>query len=518
MRKDYISITLIFLSVFIFYYARNGFINISGLLWAEDGTVFLLEVYRDGITSIFNQYAGYSLLYPRLVSLVVYFTDISFAPIIFLVACLIPIFMLITVTYRFVCSLGINYILSSFITITAFCVPLINEIYLNLTNIQWYIFILLFLVIIYEDSRSFLPKYVFYPIFAIFTLTGIFSIYLLCIVVLKIFLDRFKFKLDDIIIYCIVFVSSIVQITTLLLNSRIDSGDSNDLVSCLVFLRRLLTFGSNQFIVYIISLIFFSLLFVWVYKYIYRHRKVEKDIFSSYFIYIVFCISVYLLSLPFSVDISKLGALGGRSRYFFPLYYLVILLIPMITKNRKVIVSLLSLILFFWIAMFITSRAKDSEILYYFDYPKTEYQFSTYAKFAKAEKEVVIPINPSDNIGWHIDIGTKSSTIKSLEITTDTIILSNENLSVNINDMIKGSCLLTREFGIKLYMSSVGSTNSQVVLINSTSKETSPLKRLTFEGEAVYSIATDIDKYDTFQVIAYNNPITINKIEVFCLK
>ncbi len=518
VKKDYISISLIFISVFIFYYARNGFVEISGLLWAEDGHVFLSEVYRDGITSIFNQYAGYQHFYPRLISLIVYFTDISFAPIIFLIATLIPMFMLVAVTYRFICSLGINYILALFITLTAFFVPLTNEIYLNLTNIQWYIFILLFLVIIYEESRSFLPKYILYPLFVIFALTGPFSIYLLCVIVLKILLD--KFKLDDITLCCIIFISSIVQVVTILLNDRVDDNISNELMSCMIFFGKILSFGSNKVEAQITGFIFFILLFIQMYKYIYAHVNIEKSRSFNYFIYIIFCIFIYTSSLLFILsDISLISSIGTGSRYLFPIYFLVILLIPIITKRRLVIISLLLLILTFWIVTFITNRINDKDVLYYFDYPKIEYPFYEYVNFAKVEKDIVIPINPFWDNRWYIDIGTKSRVIEPLGFTTNILIPSSGVVSISISDMIKSSCLLSKEFGVKLYISSEGSTNIGVQLVNSVSRDNIiPLKQLSFQDATVYSIATNINKYDTIQVIVYKNPITVNKVEVFCLK
>ncbi len=538
-KKDYISISLIFLSVFIFYYARNNFVNISSLLWAEDGTVFLSEVYRDGIKSVFNQYAGYQHLYPRLVSLIVYFTDISFAPIIFLIATLIPLLMLVTVAYRFICSLGINYILASFITLTTFSVPLTNEIYLNLTNIQWYIFILMFLVIIYKESRSFLPKYIFYPLFLIFSLTGPFSIYLACVIVLKIFLDRFRFKLDDIVLYCIVFVSSVVQFAMILLNDRVGSDISNDLMSFAELFCKTLLLGSNRFITQVIAFTFFILFFIYVYKY----KKVEKDSSFNYFIYFIYSVVIYALSIVVSIDISSLGPLGIGSRYFLFIYFVMILSIPIITKNRKVIISLLSLILLFWISVFITSRLKDSDTLFYFDYLKSGYSLYEFVDFAKVEPGVEIPLNPYWDNNWNLDIHNHERKIEPITQEINVQVEINQGVSIDLYNMVSANCSNAKDIGIKFYITSSSPNKDnavvRVILLNKFNKAQLPLKQYRFNDNLkypikvdgkqqvlqidndnkfmIYPVALNINEYNRLVIETANTPVNIDKLELFCL-
>ena len=514
VKKDYISISLIFISVFIFYYARNGFVEISGLLWAEDGHVFLSEVYRDGITSIFNQYAGYQHFYPRLISLIVYFTDISFAPIIFLIATLIPLFMLVAVTYKFICSLGVNYILASFITLTAFFVPLTNEIYLNLTNIQWYIFILLFLIVIYDDSRSFLPKYIFYPLLVIFSLTGPFSIYISCIIMLKIFLN--KFKLDDIVLYGIIFMSSLIQVVVIFLSGRTEGASTSNLIFIDLF-KKVFFFGSDDIVVKCISSLFFIILCVSIFRYLYKYKKLEKDRSFHYFLYLVFCLLIYVVLFLLVVNISRISPLVVGSRYFFPIYFLIILLIPIVVKKRVTIILLL-LILSFWITIFIVSIGNNRNTLFYFDYGRVEYPFDEFVDFAKVDVGVDIPSNPYWVDLWYIDIQTKKRTLTPLTYVTEINIKGNEFILIDIIGLLKNSCPSSKSIGINLHIHSEASSNIQIVLIDKISGKTLPLKKRVLGNDGVYSIATNIDKYDAFQIMAFNSPVSINKIEVFCLK
>ena len=515
-KKDYISISLTFLCVIFFYYARNGFVEISSLLWSEDGSIFLTEIYITGIASIFEPSAGYYHLYPRLVSLIVYFTDISFAPIIFLIATLIPLFMLVAVAYRFICSLGVNYILASFITLTAFSVPLTNEIYLNLTNIQWYIFILLFLVVVYDDSRSFLPKYIFYPLLVIFSLTGPFSIYIACVIVLKIFLDRFRFKLDDVVLYGIIFMSSLIQVVVIFLSGRTDVVSTSNLVFIDLF-KKVLFFGSDQITVQCISSLFFIILSVSIFRYLYKHIKLEKDTSFHYFLYLVFCLMIYIVPFLLVVNISGISPLVIGSRYFFPIYFLIILLIPVVAKKRVTIILLL-LILSFWVTIFIVSIGNNRNTLFYFDYERVEYPFDEFVDFAKVDVGVDIPSNPYWVDLWYIDIQTKMRTLTPLVYDTKVNIKGSEALSVDIIDLLKNNCPSSKSVGINLHIYSEASSNVQVVLADKNSGKTLPLKRRVFGKDGVYSIATSIDKYDAFQIMVFDSPVTINKIEVFCLK
>jgi len=74
-----------FFLVLVVLFMKIGDVNFldGRYLWAEDGNVFVNGALSMGWESIFNPYAGYIHLYPRLISFFAVQLDLRFLPIVF---------------------------------------------------------------------------------------------------------------------------------------------------------------------------------------------------------------------------------------------------------------------------------------------------------------------------------------------------------------------------------------------------------------------------------------------------
>ena len=549
-RKDYIYIMLIFIAVFIFYWARQSFVSLPSLLFAEDGSIALSGIYGNGFADIFEPYFGYLHMYSKFVASITYLTDISYAPIIFLLASLIPLFLFIYVLYFFILSLNGSRLFTILLTLTVFLMPYGNEMILNVTYIKWYMYMLLVLYIIYDDAEKVLTPYVYYPTYIVFLFGGFISVFLAPLTVFKIFVDKYvlktKIKKSSIFICCVTSFVAILQVIFMFNDTRFVDQVNNSMLVYLELLLDIFTLGANKYIYfYIFGVIFSSLIVFLIYKFICSYvgkNKIPKDRRFYLFIYIVFTVCVYVPSF-YTLNLSSISITGLGSRYVFPVFILIAILIPVLTSNKKYLAILISSIFLLNIGYVVDSRLSKSDKFYSRDIIQIDYPFYEFVKFAKAERDVIIPTNPPyDNI-WNLDIHNNERKIEPLVFDMDTQVNKNTGVTLNIYDLASTNCSDVKDIGIKFYITSSGpnkdNTVVRVILLNQFNKAKLPLKPYRFNDNLkypikvdgkqqvlpidndnkfmIYPVALNINEYNRLVVQTANTPINIDKLELFCL-
>jgi len=112
--------------------------------WAEDGTVFFLQQYEEGSLALLQPYAGYLHLVPRLTA---WFADVllpySALPFAYNYTSLLLTLLVVASVY----SPRFQADYKPLLALALVVVPHNTEVFLNITNIQWIFFFLLFIVL-----------------------------------------------------------------------------------------------------------------------------------------------------------------------------------------------------------------------------------------------------------------------------------------------------------------------------------------------------------------------------------
>ena len=135
--------------VFLFAFAHDRFIHPR--FWAEDGVVFFQQAYQHGLSSFIIPYAGYLHVIPRLVAyLTVKLIPYRFAPLVFNYSAVL-LFML---TIWQVMTSRIKGVNKYLIALSLILVPSTAEILAVLTNVQWFLALLLISVFMREKATN----------------------------------------------------------------------------------------------------------------------------------------------------------------------------------------------------------------------------------------------------------------------------------------------------------------------------------------------------------------------------
>lgn len=128
-------LAIFFFTASLVYRRADAFTNPQ--FWAEDGMVFFLEQDHHPEFIPFQNYNGYIHLIPRTVAYVekIIQTPLEWAPTIYnYVTYLICIFFL-SLLWRF---LSYNQLTKFLMIVSIGVLPIANEVYMNLTNVQWF--------------------------------------------------------------------------------------------------------------------------------------------------------------------------------------------------------------------------------------------------------------------------------------------------------------------------------------------------------------------------------------------
>lgn len=144
--------------------------------WAEDGTIFYAESYNNGSwQSLFSTYAGYLHAVPRLTAAFAMYFPLKVAPLIFnlfaIIIQILPVNLFVSSRFSWLVP-NIKYRI--YISFLYLVLPGCFEIHANITNAQWRIALLLFMVMI-TPALSLIHKIFDVILISIGSLTGPFS-------------------------------------------------------------------------------------------------------------------------------------------------------------------------------------------------------------------------------------------------------------------------------------------------------------------------------------------------------
>ncbi|WP_088892088.1 hypothetical protein [Leptolyngbya ohadii] len=368
--------------------------------WAEDGPIFFLQQYEEGAIAIFKPYAGYLLLIPRLVAL---FADTFFSyaavPLVYNLASLI--LTLIVAASVFSPRFQVRY--KPLFALAIVLVPLYsNEVFLNITNVQWILALLPLIVLLKEEpDRSYGNVQVQWAIdiaaIVLCGLTGPFIVLMMPLFIWRRFVDRSHYR--RIALLAVVSVS-LIQILFIVSDSG-GGQEGSTLLSLIGNIpRQMNILGYRVFAglfigikaPYSLSRYFFVLYLILVFVML-RYAVPKKNYL------IPFCLIFQALILlaafaKFGDGVSVLIPVGDHGiRYFYiPYVMLTWSLLVLLESHEKPIRFLTAILLTLVVISSLTSGFRS--------YPFIDYNWKAYSQFIGKE-DVTIPINPE---GWDLKV------------------------------------------------------------------------------------------------------------------
>jgi hypothetical protein len=380
---------LIIATIVLFIRRTDSFINPQ--FWAEDGPVFFLQQYENGLSTITQPYAGYLHLIPRLIAFISeLFFPYSLVPFVYtFMSFVITLFVINAIFSR---RLNIKY--KGLFSLALVLIPHYgNEVFMNVTNIQWILCVLLVTTAMKEE-----PNYVYgnlktQYVFDIITttlcgLTGPFLIFIMPLFAWKWFQNKNKY--NSIIIFAVGIILivqlSLIPFETVELRSSYINLDLNaygQIIGTKIFGGLFLGRLANSISPFLLSAVYFSLVVTLV---LHSPHKRKFIIFFLY-IHLVILLAVFY---KFKATPEILIPPENGTRYFYLPYIMIVwsLVIALEEiKNWKKALILIALLCVFFSAL--TSNFRSSYI---------DFNWLFYSKNIGKE-DIVIPINPK---GWQI--------------------------------------------------------------------------------------------------------------------
>ncbi|TGO02555.1 hypothetical protein PN36_23055 [Candidatus Thiomargarita nelsonii] len=149
VATEHTRLSVLFLC-FIILLSRepDGFFNPQ--FWAEDGIIFFQQNLILGFPALFEPYVGYLHLIPRLISYFSGFFPVTYAPALYNFSALV--ITLLVINYLF--SSRIQLPFKPLLAIAVVLVPPDGDILMNITNIQWFLLLILILFIIQDKPNT----------------------------------------------------------------------------------------------------------------------------------------------------------------------------------------------------------------------------------------------------------------------------------------------------------------------------------------------------------------------------
>lgn len=172
-------------SIAILYYRKGQQFHVPQF-WAEDGIVFFADAYHYGSTSILMPSAGYHHLLLRLVAYSASYLSPVLAPHLYLFAALCAHALILA--YLF--SDRVNLPHKFWIGLSIVAAPSVTEIFLTLTNTQWYLALGLVLLLLSSTPRTLCGKVFDLILTFVLGLTGPFVLGLFPLFLTRTFRDK----------------------------------------------------------------------------------------------------------------------------------------------------------------------------------------------------------------------------------------------------------------------------------------------------------------------------------------
>lgn len=514
--KSYLMFLLLVIAVL---FLRMGDVNFTDgkYIWAEDGSIFINQAFSLGLESIFEPYAGYIHLYPRLVSFLSVQIGLSFLPTIFFLGWIGAVTYSSFVVFKWLYNQTDSIAISMIVPLLALLQPHAGETFFNITNAQWFLPLALIVLLIDKEYKA---SYKNFFIFILLGLTGPFSILVLPILFLNIV---FKKDLkENYVKYLIVLTTATIQIYFMTQSDRIGGTIDTNILNCLKSFYIFITFDTHGFFA-LLSVLIWIVLFIYVVKFVCdvcKQRFAEHQL-NGFLILIVLAV-IYLAGL-WSTKQSPLTLhpLGGGARYFIIPYALFLISLPLLIKHTRVLYAMFFLIFVIDMKQFTTVD-------------RLSLNFQSFAWFSIYSQKLNIPIHPQWETypGWHIDITNENSIkqkgiylvdLKNVTILNG-IILDHKIKAIN-NDLqlffdVPAQCSQSPHIGLEIVLNKEFDGWSQIFYADSSSSfsEEKSLKRYYNKGEAIMQYAFRNNNIQKARIDPTEKEeiIFIESIKVFC--
>lgn len=379
---------------------------ISRYLWAEDSSTFLLQAKLLGISSIWQPYAGYLHIYPRLIALIANQFSLIYTPWIFFSGWLVAYTFAFSVIIQRALSLGIKPLSVAGFVLLVSLQPHFGEVYFTLTNAQWCLGTALCIWILSIEEVSLPALFFTIPIWLILGLTGPFSILLIPALLAKVFFRK-DFK-KNFFVYMLIFGCAAVQLrftaiqfSTLLHSYNLTAGISTSapLKEWLKVLIGIGLFDANTPRKIAIAELFWVIWTVFLVNLIRFNYKIrKKDLIINLLLLVTVGVILLLAEYKFKNNPLTLLVLGSGTRFTWICYVLILFGVTLTTKNHYRTQCLLGLLIF--IVFHQNLRV----------YAREDLQFNSYVNFANF-KQIKIPFNPqySEFSLWYLDVSPPST-------------------------------------------------------------------------------------------------------------
>ena len=334
---------------------------VQGSLWAEDGHIFFNGANSLGLASLFEPFAGYLHLYPRLVALLSTEFNIQTIPYVFFIGWLIPIILLRWTIIKVFSESDHVKKIAFFLPIFLLLMPHSGETFLSLTNAQWWISISLALMVCAPEKFGKQSM----PVIMLMALTGPFCLLFAPPCAIRSVQTKSYWVLAAIL------SASAIQIAFLLTSQRDSQALDPSIGNWFKFIKNLVLFGNRNALTTIASIAFWtSTIFIFL-KTDSRYRA------------LLACSAAAVIASAYAMkgSVGELSPYASGSRYFvIPFALISIATFTCLKKGRATSIACISLIIIFFGSKKLTSQQ--------------DMHFSAYAELSKYEN-TSIPLAPS---------------------------------------------------------------------------------------------------------------------------
>jgi len=180
---------VVFIVCFVIVLLRRPDAILHAQFWAEDGKLWYAEAYNIGLSSLIHPAAGYFQTLPRLTALAALPLPLSVAPlflnVIAIVFQILPVHFLLSSRCREFGTVGARA-LFAFIYLA---LPNSHELHANITNAQWRLAFLAFLILFARPGKTVWWNVFDYIVVILSALTGPFIVFIAPIAAIAYFLD-----------------------------------------------------------------------------------------------------------------------------------------------------------------------------------------------------------------------------------------------------------------------------------------------------------------------------------------
>jgi hypothetical protein len=494
-------------------------------LWAEDGIIFLGQAKSMGVSSIWEPYAGYVHLYPRLISLLSNIFSLENSPIIFLLGWFAAYLFFFSMLIKRACALGIQFFSILGMVMLISLQPNMGEIFFNITNSQWMLgaALCIWVLTMREDYRM---SFISVAFLVLLGLTGPFSVILLPVLALKAYFLKDLRK--NIAMYTVIFGCALVQLWFLLHSERTSGVEIDthmlDWISSFLHIVFFSAMGKGE----ITAAILFWIILIACF-FCYAEKGGWPASLKAVCILLIVAAALFIIAAQYAWKHNPLE-IGVENRYAW-IPYTLIVFAAMVATNFLKVKRIVQSVLFLLIGIVCYKHLHPA---FY-----TNLQFSSFVHFSKYISGVKIPINPQ---GWalyyvdgnffhddpHLIVHSQDVRFARATVTGAKHIFSQGKMHLvsHMNDPIiligeKLNCGNASDIGVEIDMQKPLDGYTKVFWSkDGTFTEQNSLKRWYFSGEIKAQFAFPYTKggmYIRFDPTESEGDITIRSMKMYCL-